>query len=91
MPLFLLLDSKTSALKLSDRFGVSFICILIPSLKNLSSDSLTPLNFAEVAGVQILLIKDDMKCLTYILFFHVSLTSPSNMFMRGGEILEESY
>ena len=27
--------------------------------------------------------KDDMKCLTYILFFHVSLKSPSNMFMKN--------
>ena len=82
VPLFLLLDSKTSAFKLPDRFGVSFVCILIPSLKNLSSDSLTPLNFVEVAVVQILFIKDDMKCRTYILFFHVSLKSPSNMFMK---------
>ena len=82
MPLFLLLGSKASAFKLRNRFGVSFVCILIPSLQNLPNDSPTPLNFVEVAVVQILFIKDDMKCLTYILFFHVSLKSPSNMFMK---------
>ena len=85
---------RTSSLKPSDRLGVCFIRVLMLNYKNMTSVSLILLNCVEVAGIRVLHVNGDTRCLnwwqvivavfffTWIVFFPLSLKLSYTMFLK---------